>query len=127
MFSRLLERLRFLGFPCEENDSEFLEGLLTDASSRVLAEIGICSLPEELESLVINLTAGEYLFCKKAAGKLHGFDSEAAIKQLQEGDTSVTYAFGDGARTPEERLDALIKSLRSIPPGLAAAWRKMRW
>lgn len=127
MFSRLLERLRFIGFPYEEGDSEILKGLLTDATRRVMAEIGACSLPEGLKSMVIDIAAGQYLFIKKAAGKLQGFDTEAVVKQLQEGDTSVTYALGDGDKTPEERLDALIESLRTIPPGLAAAWRKMRW
>lgn len=127
MINRLKERLELLGFPPETGDADVMEGLLSDASRKVMAEIGICSLPEGLESLVIDLAAGQYLFIKKAAGTLQGFDGQMAIKQLQEGDTSVTYAIGDGARTPEERLDMLVENLRTIPPGLAAAWRKMRW
>lgn len=127
MISRLKDRLDFLGFTPVESDEGVMEELLTEASKKVIAEVGLCSLPDGLEGVTIDIAVGEYLFLKKAAGSLNGFDVDGAVKQLQEGDTSITYAFGDGSKTDEERLDELIEHLRKISPVIAASWRKMRW
>lgn len=127
MVSRLRERLEFLGFDAGDSEDKVLGEFLTEAARRTIAEIGFVTLPEELESMAIDMAAGEYLLGKKAAGLLEEFDAGAAVKQLQEGDTTVTYAFGSGSSTPEERLDELIEHLRKLPAGLLAAWRRMRW
>jgi len=127
MVARLRERLEFLGFEAEDSDDKALGEFLADASRMITAEIGMVFLPSELESLAIDVAAGEYLLNKKATGNLEGFDNQAVVKQLQEGDTSVTYALASGSSTPEERLDALIEHLRRLPAGLMAAWRCLRW
>lgn len=127
MISRLKERLSFLGIVPVESDEGVMEELLIKASKKIMAEVGLCSLPEGLEGETIDMAAGEYLFLKKAAGSLNEFDIDGAVKQIQEGDTSITYAFGDGLKTDEERLDELIDHLKKMSPVIAAAWRKMRW
>lgn len=127
MVERLRELLKFLGFEAGASEHEVLGEFLAQASRRITAEIGMVFLPTELESLAIDIAAGEYLLNKKATGNLEGFDNQAVVKQLQEGDTSVTYALASGSSTPEERLDALIEHLRCLPAGLMAAWRCLRW
>ena len=37
----------------------------------------------------------------------------AAVKQVQTGDTNITFAIGQGSMTPEQRLDSLIAYLRT--------------
>jgi len=127
MTKRVTERLQFLGFVPEDTDLPVLEALINSSIRRILAETGCSSLPEALEEVAVNTAAGEFLFYKKAAGLLEGFDAEAAVKQIQEGDTSVTFALGAGSATQEERLDALIRYLTRTQQGLMAAWRRMRW
>lgn len=127
MTGRVIERLAFLGFEIADDDLSALKALVNSCVRRIVAETGWVTLPEPLEDVAVNWAAGEFLFYKKAAGRLEGFDAGAAVKQLQEGDTSVTYAFGDGSSTPEERLDALIGLLTRVPEGLLAAWRRLRW
>jgi len=127
MTARVTERLQFLGFEPGDADLPVLEALMGSSVRRILAETGWSSLPEALEEVAVNTAAGEFLFYKKAAGLLEGFDAQAAVKQIQEGDTSVTFALGSGSATQEERLDALIRHLTRAQEGLMAAWRRMRW
>ena len=54
-------------------------------------------------------------------------DIDAAVKQIQEGDTSVTFAFGDGSSTPEKRLDLLIAFLMQNGKEQFVHYRRLRW
>jgi hypothetical protein len=58
---------------------------------------------------------------------LTGFDVSAAVKSIQEGDTSVTFAFCSGDLTPEKRLDLLISYLKGDESGTLASYRKLQW
>lgn len=51
-------------------------------------------VPEGLESMAVSMAVGEYLNMKKANGQLEGFDLEAAVKQIQEGDTNTVLPLG---------------------------------
>lgn len=85
--------------------------------------------PAGLENIADSMAAGEYLRIKKAAGQLalEGVDLDAAVKQLQEGDTSVTYAAGEGSQTPEQRLDGLIETLTAGRARELARYRRLVW
>ena len=78
-------------------------------------------------SLGAAMAAGEYLQARKAKGELEGFDLEMAIKSLQEGDTAVTFAIGEGSATPEQRLDALIDHLLNGRMDEVYRYRRLVW
>ncbi|MBU3820311.1 MAG: hypothetical protein H9864_08105 [Candidatus Faecalibacterium intestinavium] len=84
--------------------------------------------PAGLENIADSMAAGEYLRTRKAAGQLtlEGVDLDAAVKQLQEGDTSVTFAAGEGSQTPEQRLDGLIDALLGRARELSR-YRRLVW
>lgn len=85
-------------------------------------------VPEGLKPLAVRMAAGEYLLTLKGAGQLDGFElDEAAIKQIQEGDTNITFAIGEGSLTPEQRLDGLINYLITTPIGEINRYRKLVW
>lgn len=90
----------------------FLDLLMENTQYKVLNETNtVLPMAEGLESVAVYMVIGEYLRFKKFSGQLDGFDIEPAIKQIQEGDTNIQYAFGAGDTTPEQRLDALIAHL----------------
>ena len=90
----------------------FLGLLMENTQYKVLNETNtVLPMAEGLESVAVYMVIGEYLRFKKVSGRLDGFDIEPAIKQIQEGDTNIQYAFGAGDTTPEQRLDALIAHL----------------
>ena len=88
-------------------DDPLLDIVIRNVQYRVQNETNQSELPEGLVSVAV----GEYLNMKKVSGQLEGFDLDAAIKQIQEGDTNTVFAIGDGSSTPEQRLDALISYL----------------
>lgn len=85
------------------------------------------NLPEGLKSVAVYMAVGEYLNMKKATGTLEGFDLEAAIKQIQEGDTNTVFAIGDGNSTPEQRLDGLINYLINGRTREFYKYRRLVW
>lgn len=85
-------------------------------------------LPEILSHLVLFRVVGRYLSMQKNSGQLaEAFDLEAAVKQIQEGDTSVTFSLGEGSLTAEQRLDLLCESLCDWGRELLSAFRKVDW
>jgi len=70
---------------------------------------------------------GEYLSMKKGSGQLEGFDLDAAVKQIQEGDTNITFAIGEGSATPEQRLNALIDYMLNGRLGEIYRFRRLVW
>lgn len=99
--------------------------LLGSVCERVCNGINRPEIPDGLR----HVAAGEYLaFCKNA-GRLDmdGLDLDAAVKQLTEGDTSTTYAVGEGSLTPEQRLEALIGRLCRDRTAEFLRYRKFVW
>ena len=92
-------------------DDPLLDIVIRNVQYRVQNETNQSELPEGLVSVAVYMVLGEYLNMKKVSGQLDGFDLDAAIKQIQEGDTNTVFAIGDGSSTPEQRLDALISYL----------------
>lgn len=73
------------------------------------------------------MAVGEYLNMKKCSGQLEGFDLDAAVKSIQEGDTNITFALGEGSSTPEQRLNSLIDYLINGRIGEIYRYRRLVW
>jgi hypothetical protein len=69
------------------------------------------------------MVCGGFLKMKKGTGQLSGFDVEAAVKQISEGDTSVTYAVTDSSITLDGFIDGLINGGKPR----FAAFRRLLW
>jgi len=52
---------------------------------------------------------------------------DAAIKQIQEGDTNTVFAIGEGSLTPEQRLNGLIDYLINGRSDELYRYRKLVW
>ncbi len=131
IYSELVKRLQILGVDCAtENDYE-LKYAANKAESTIKNETNLDIVPEGLKFVWLDMAAGYYLQEKKAIGKLslRGVDlSEAPAKSITEGDVSITFAsVSDGVKTPEARLDELIKKLTSPPDSVYAAFRRFKW
>ena len=124
MTARLRARLGDLGLVPPAEDEALLATLLAGAGRWVLAETGQAELPEALESAVVDRAAGEYLLLRRSAGRLAEFEQEEVVRQISQGDTSITYAVEFGQVSP---LDALIARLMTPPETLLREWRRFRW
>lgn len=110
-------------------DDPLLPYMINSVTERVKNETNQLEIPEGLHWLAVELVVGEYLAFKKNAGQLDidGLDLEAAVKQIQEGDTNTVFAIGDGSQTPEQRLDTLIARLTCDRSREFIRFRRIQW
>lgn len=104
-----------------------LDILLKNVQQRILNKTNQSVIPEGLAGVAVYMAVGEYLNMKKAIGQLTGFDLDAAIKQIQEGDTNTVFAIGEGSLTPEQRLNGLIDYLINGRSDELYRFRKLVW
>lgn len=121
-------RLAMLGYTVTEDDNTGLEYLTGMCERTLLANINHKILPEGLFYTLVDMVAGQFLFNKKAAGALEGFDFTAPTKSITEGDISITFAgASDGVNSAEARFDAVLAKLMRPAESTLAAFRRMRW
>lgn len=126
MRDQVISMLTALGVTGAATDP-LLDILLQNVQQRILNKTNQSVIPEGLESVAVYMAVGEYLNGKKATGQLTGFDLDAAIKQIQEGDTNTVFALGEGSLTPEQRLNVLIDHLINGRSDELYRFRKMVW
>ena len=109
-------------------DDPLLDIALNNVQWRIKNLTNLSEIPEGLESLAVSMAVGEYLNMKKCSGQLEGFDLDAAaVKSIQEGDTNITFALGEGSSTPEQRLNSLIDYLINGRIDEIYRYRRLVW
>lgn len=126
MCDQVISMLTALGVTWVVGDP-LLDILLQNVQQRILNKTNQSVIPEGLESVAVYMAVGEYLNMKKTVGQLTGFDLDAAIKQIQEGDTNTVFAIGEGSLTPEQRLNGLIDYLINGRSDELYRFRKLVW
>lgn len=126
MRDQVISMLTALGVTGAATDP-LLDILLQNVQQRILNKTNQSVIPEGLKSVAVYMAVGEYLNMKKTVGQLTGFDLDAAIKQIQEGDTNTVFAIGEGSLTPEQRLNGLIDYLINGRSDELYRYRKLVW
>ena len=127
MRDQVISMLTALGVTGAATDP-LLDILLQNVQQRILNKTNQSVIPEGLESVAVSMAVGEYLNMKKCSGQLEGFDLDAAaVKSIQEGDTNITFALGEGSSTPEQRLNSLIDYLINGRIGEIYRYRRLVW
>ncbi len=109
-------------------ENPLLDLVINQVQWRIKNLTNLQEVPEGLVGLAVQMAAGEFLSMMKGSGQLEGFElEEAAIKQIQEGDTNTVFSVGDGSYTPEQRLNSLIDFLINGQIGEIYRYRKMVW
>lgn len=126
MREQVIAMLMALGVTGAAEDP-LLDIVISNVQYRVQNKTNRKDMPEGLESLAVSMAVGEYLNMKKCSGQLEGFDLDAAVKSIQEGDTNITFALGEGSSTPEQRLNSLIDYLINGRIGEIYRYRRLVW
>ena len=121
--------LQSFGYELQDGDDWLLGFCIQKVENSIKNECNVSSVPCGLKKVASQMVVGEFLFAKKGIGQLQGLDIDidAAVKQIQEGDTNVTFAFGNGSMTPEQRLDMLIVYLMTNGKSQFVHYRRLRW
>lgn len=123
----VIARLNQLGYTADDMDNNHIDYELEKISNYTLNFCNITTIPPIVDKRLIDRVCSEFLYYKKNAGELEGFNYETVIKQIKEGDTSITYAVGQGEDTPENRFDAFVKQLERGYDKWLVPHRRLRW
>ena len=123
----VIKRLKQLGYTAVSADNDQIEFELNKMLNYVMNYCNITIIPEILYPRIIDRVCSEFLFYKKNSGSLEGFNYDAVIKSIKEGDTTITYAVGQSEDTPENRFDAFVKSLERGFDKWCTPHRRIRW
>jgi len=126
MLDDVKKRLESFGYAVTDADAWVLDFIIKKVENHIKNQCNTSIVPEGLYQIAVDMAVGEFLLGKKNIGQLTGFDLDAAIKSIQEGDTNITYAFGNGSMTPEERLNQLIDYLMH-PEADFVSYRCLKW
>ena len=125
--SNVVVRLKQLGYVANESDYEQIEFELAKVINYVKNYCNITSIPDILDYRIIDRVCSDFLYYKKNSGSLNGFNYDTVIKSIKEGDTTLTYAVGQGEDTPENRFDAFVKQLERGFDKWITPHRRLRW
>lgn len=123
----VIKRLGQLGYTATEEDNEQINFELNKTLDYVRNYCNITDIPDILDRRIVDRACAYFLYYKKNSGSLEGFNYDAVIKQIKEGDTTVQYAVGQGEDTPENRFDAFVKSLERGFDKWITPHRRLRW
>lgn len=105
-------RLSQFGYTTDSTDENILNFIIAKVTNEVKRDCNISLIPSDLDNVIIDMIVGEFLLNKKSISPASFIiDLSSAIKQVEEGDTTITFAIGSGDLTPEKRLDNLIEFL----------------
>lgn len=129
MFETARERLISFGYDFKDADKPLLSFAVQKAENTVKNECNLPEVPEGLFYVAADMAVGEFLLSKKtfAPNDISGLDLDTAVKSLQVGDTSTSFAVGEGSQTAEQRLDFLINRLLNAGREQFSRYRRIRW
>ena len=125
-YEAVLKRLVSFGYDLKEDDDWSICFATQKVENHIKNSCNTTSIPDGLFNEAVDMICGNFLFTKKSTGGLtmNDLDLSAAIKQISEGDTSITFA--DGA-SDEEKFNAFINYLMTEKEGDFVCYRKLKW
>lgn len=129
MLERIKERLRSIGYAVKDSDDIAINFAMQKVENTIKNDCNISAIPDGLMNIAIDMAVGEFLMSKKtfAPNDLLNFNLDSAIKQIQEGDTNISFAVGEGSKTDEQRLDSFIDYLLNYGRDEFITYRRFRW
>ena len=129
MLERIKERLQSIGYAVKDSDDIAINFAMQKVENTIKNDCNISAIPDGLMNIAIDMVVGEFLMSKKtfAPDDLLNFNLDAAIKQIQEGDTNISFAVGGGSKTDEQRLDNFIGYLLNYGRDEFITYRRLRW
>lgn len=123
----VVARLQQLGYEADGDDYEHIEFELDKMIKYTYNFCNRTDIPEIIFPRLIDRVCSEFLYYKKNSGSLKGFNYDNVIKSIKEGDTTITYAVGQGEDTAENRFDSFVKQLERGFDKWLTPHRALRW
>lgn len=129
MLDMVKDRLRSFGYEIQDGDEALLDFCIQKVENTIKNDCNVPAIPDGLLNAAVDMAVGELLTAKKtfAPDSITGLDLEAAVKQIQTGDTNVTFATGEGSWTTEQRLNNFLSYLLTYGKEQFSCFRRIRW
>lgn len=129
MQQRVIQALSGLGYTVSNTDISVISTAISCAEDKIKAQCNLESIPAQLNNALCDMAVSEFLFIKKSVypDDLKMFDLDTAVKQIKEGDTSISYDVGGASSSDEQRLDALISFFANKNSDVIVANRRLKW
>lgn len=123
-------RLQAFKYNVQENETSILDYLTLKTISSINNLTNqfytADTIPQDLYSVVVDKIVGEFLLFKKNTGDIPSLNLSPVEKQIQAGDTSITYAV-ENITSPEKMYDLLIDYLISSRDKELMKYRRLVW
>ena len=123
----IIDRLLQFGYTATNKDYDQIDFELTSVTNYVMNYCNIKEIPDIVDPRIVDKVCSNFLYNKKNSGELTGFNYDAVIKSIKEGDTTLTHAVGQGEDTPENRFDSFVRTLQNGFDKWITPHRKLRW
>ena len=129
MQEQVKERLQSFRYELQEGDEFSLNFCVQKVENTIKNDCSVPAIPDGLRNIAVDMAVGEFLTVKKtfSPDSIAGLDFDAAVKQIQTGDTSTVFAVGEGSLTAEQRLDNLLHYLLTYGREQFSCYRRIRW
>lgn len=129
MLEMVKKRLKSFGYELQEGDEFALSFAVQKAENTIKNDCNLSEVPDGLVNVAVDMAVGEFLTAKKtfSPDSIAGLDLDMAVKQIQTGDTNVTFSVGEGSLTSEQRLNAFLNYLLTYGKSEFSCYRKIKW
>lgn len=132
LYEKAVKRLESFGYMLSNNDKILLNSTVENTKKSIKNDCNVSDVPEGLTHIAVDMAIGEFLkfklcFAPEDITRTLGINLDTVVKQIQVGDTSTTFAVGDGTMTPEQRLQVLINYLTTYGRSEFSCYRRIHW
>lgn len=127
---QVMNRLADFGIETEAADRDVVQfelDLILNYTVNFCAFQSRDDIPELWDERIIDRVCSEYLMKQKNAGNLEGFNYEGFIKQVKEGDTTISWGDKNNGETPESRFDDFVNYLQRGYDKWIVRRRRLTW
>lgn len=130
IYDGVVMRLAFFKIGILPEEMEVVNFLIPKTISSINNVTNQCYTADDISyglySIVVDKVVGEFLMFKKNMGDISEIDLSPMEKQVQMGDTSITYAI-ESVASPEKRFDILVSFLMSGRDEELLKYRRLVW
>lgn len=125
----VIERLTEIGYEVKESDTFSLTFCVEKVTNTIKNETNLSEVPDGLSNIAVDMAVGEFLLGKKtfAPDDITGLDLTGVVKDIKEGDTTISFGTGESTQTPEQRLTTYINYLLNYGKAEFSSYRRLKW
>ena len=129
MIEKVKNRLVSFGYTPKQEDEFSITFCVEKVRNTIKNETNCQDIPDGLEHIAVDMAVGEFLLGKKtfAPDDLSTIDLSVAVKDIKEGDTTISFGTGESTQTPEQRLTTYINYLLTYGKAEFSSFRRLKW